>query len=75
MFIFFGSLGNFAFFLRIVSWGINERICEMQFKRARRLSSERRIYQGACLLSVAFRIMSSTFEMSSQVLGFQNPLG
>ena len=61
-------LGNFAFFRRIVLWGISERICAMQFKRARRLSSERRIYQGACLLSVAFTIMSATFEISSQYL-------
>ena len=40
----------------------------MQFKRARRLSSKRRIYQGACLLSVVFTIMSATFEISSQNL-------
>ena len=44
----------------------------MQFKRARRLSSERRIYQGACLLSVAFTIMSSHFRNFVPVfVGFQ----
>ena len=37
-----------------------------QFRRARRLSSERRMYQGACLVSVAASIRSRAREYSYQ---------
>src|SRR6516225_4080690 len=38
----------------------------MQLSRARRLSSDRTMYHGACLLSVAFSIISRAREYSSQ---------
>src|SRR5262250_2010037 len=38
----------------------------MQLSRARRLSSERTKYHGACLLSVAFSIVSRAREYSYQ---------
>jgi len=34
----------------------------MQLRRARRLSSVRRMYQGACFVSVAFNIWSLACE-------------
>ena len=40
----------------------------MQFKRARRLSSEGTITHGACFVSVAFNIMSRAREYSNQRL-------
>ena len=46
----------------IFSYGIIERICEMQLRRPRRLSSDRTIYHGACLLSVFSNIMSRARE-------------
>jgi hypothetical protein len=41
---------------------ISFKICEMQLSRARRLSSERTMYQGACLLLVFSSIMSRARE-------------
>ena len=38
----------------------------MQFRRARRLSSERRMYQGACSVSVTSSILSRAREYSYQ---------
>ena len=38
----------------------------MQLRRARLLSSERRMYQGACFVSVASSIMSRAREYSNQ---------
>src|SRR4051812_23996011 len=55
-------LGSLTFGLRTFSNGIAFRICAMQLRRARRLSSECTICQGACLLSVAASIMSRAFE-------------
>ena len=40
---------------------MDDRIWEIQFRRARRLSSLRTIYQGACLLSVALRLGVTRF--------------
>src|SRR5262245_4613156 len=39
-------------------YGMRDKMWEMQLSRARRLSSERTTYQGACSLSVASNIMS-----------------
>src|SRR6476659_7480108 len=55
-------LGSLTFGLRTFSNGIACRIWAMQLRRARRLSSECTICQGACLLSVAASIMSRAFE-------------
>ena len=40
----------------------------MQLRRARFLSSERRMYQGACLVSVALNIMSRAREYSNHLV-------
>src|SRR5262245_32597650 len=47
-------------------YGIDFRMCEMQFRRARRLSSERAICHGAYLLSVASSMRSRAREKSYQ---------
>src|SRR6266851_268059 len=55
-------LGSLTFDRLIFAYGISLRMCEMQLSRARRLSSERTMYQGACSLSVASSIMSRARE-------------
>ena len=46
--VLFNRLGSLTFSARAFLYGIADRICEMQFSRARRLSSERTMYHGAC---------------------------
>src|SRR5215510_3053341 len=57
-----GGFGSLTFGGGTFLYGIELRICEMQLRRARRLSSERTICHGACLLSVACSIISRAFE-------------
>src|SRR5262249_13363198 len=54
--------GSLTFVCAIFLYGIDLRMCAMQLSRARRLSSDRTMYHGACLLSVAFSIMSRARE-------------
>src|SRR3979490_3227330 len=59
-------VGSFTFARLTFLYGIVCKMCEMQLRRARRLLSERTICHGACLLSVAFNIMSRAREYAYQ---------
>src|SRR5262245_51124742 len=54
--------GSFTFGRSIFLWGISFKRCEMRFSRARFLSSERTMYQGACRVSVALSMASRARE-------------
>src|SRR5215475_4793056 len=56
--LFLGRFGSLTLSFLIFLCGMVERICEMQLSRARRLSLERMMYQGASLLSVSSNILS-----------------
>src|SRR5437868_4335696 len=58
----FDRLGSVISLRGTFLYGIKDKICDMQFNRARRLLSDRTIYQGACLLSVALSILSRARE-------------
>src|SRR5262245_41200829 len=59
-------LGNFIFSPSTSLYGIRLSKCEIQLRRARFLSSERTMYQGASWVSVSSSIMSRAREYAYQ---------
>src|SRR5262249_39193529 len=59
---FIERFGSFTFPRRTLFHGLKLRMWARQLRRARFLSSERRMYQGACSVSVAASIVSRARE-------------